>query len=64
VLGILMGFWLSQRLLARVRAVSIECERILGGDLTRRLPVTWPSASSRAWRARVIVAANLIVCLL
>jgi len=40
VLGILMGLWLSQRLLARVRAVSIECERILGGDLTRRLPVT------------------------
>lgn len=40
VLGMLMGLWLSQRLLARVRAVSIECERILGGDLTRRLPVT------------------------
>ena len=40
VLGILMGLWLSHRLLARVRAVSIECERILGGDLTRRLPVT------------------------
>ena len=39
VLGALMGFWLSRRLLARVRAVSAECERILAGDLSRRLPV-------------------------
>ncbi len=39
LLGALMGFWLSQRLLARVRAVSAECERIMAGDLSRRLPV-------------------------
>jgi signal transduction histidine kinase len=39
LLGALMGFWLSQRLLSRVRAVSHECERILAGDLSRRLPV-------------------------
>jgi signal transduction histidine kinase len=34
-----MGWWLSRRLLARVRAMSAECERILAGDLSRRLPV-------------------------
>jgi signal transduction histidine kinase len=39
LLGGLMGFWLGQRLLARVRAVSAECERIMAGDLSRRLPV-------------------------
>jgi signal transduction histidine kinase len=39
LLGALMGFWLSRRLLSRVRAVSYECERILAGDLSRRLPV-------------------------
>jgi hypothetical protein len=38
--------WLSHRLLARVRTVSVECERILGGDLTRRLPVTGESFRS------------------
>jgi signal transduction histidine kinase len=38
-----MGFWLSQRLLARVRMVSAECERILAGDLSRRLPVSGAS---------------------
>ena len=43
LLGALMGFWLSQRLLARVRAVSGECERILAGDLSRRLPVSGAS---------------------
>lgn len=40
LLGALMGLWLSRRLLARVSSVSIECERILAGDLSRRLPVT------------------------
>jgi signal transduction histidine kinase len=40
LLGALMGFWLSRRLLARVGAVSAECDRILAGDLSRRLPVT------------------------
>lgn len=39
LLGALMGFWLSRRLLARVGAVSVECERIMAGDLSRRLPV-------------------------
>jgi signal transduction histidine kinase len=39
LLGALLGFWLSQRLLARVRAVSAECDRIMAGDLSRRLPV-------------------------
>jgi signal transduction histidine kinase len=43
LLGTLMGFWLSQRLLARVRTVSGECERILAGDLSRRLPVSGAS---------------------
>ncbi len=43
LLGTLMGFWLSQRLLARVRTVSAECERILAGDLSRRLPVSGAS---------------------
>ena len=43
LLGTLMGFWLSQRLLARVRMVSAECERILAGDLSRRLPVSGAS---------------------
>jgi signal transduction histidine kinase len=40
LLGALMGLWLSRRLLARVGSVSMECERILAGDLSRRLPVT------------------------
>ncbi len=40
LLGALMGLWLSRRLLARVGEVSVECERILAGDLSRRLPVT------------------------
>lgn len=39
LLGALMGLWLSRRLLARVANVSTECERILAGDLSRRLPV-------------------------
>ena len=39
LLGALLGFWLSRRLTSRVRAVSAECERIMGGDLSRRLPV-------------------------
>lgn len=39
LLGALLGFWLSQRLMLRVRAVSAECERIMAGDLSRRLPV-------------------------
>ncbi len=43
LLGALLGFWLSQRLLARVRAVSGECARILAGDLSRRLPVSGAS---------------------
>jgi signal transduction histidine kinase len=43
LLGTLLGFWLSQRLLARVRMVSAECERILAGDLSRRLPVSGAS---------------------
>ncbi|HVY81946.1 MAG TPA: HAMP domain-containing sensor histidine kinase [Steroidobacteraceae bacterium] len=43
LLGTLMGFWLSRRLLARVRTVSGECERILAGDLSRRLPVSGAS---------------------
>lgn len=34
-----MGLWLGRRLLARVGTVSVECERILAGDLSRRLPV-------------------------
>jgi signal transduction histidine kinase len=40
ILGALMGLWFGQRLLARVRGVSVECERILAGDLSRRLPVS------------------------
>src|SRR5262245_61206132 len=40
LLGALMGLWLSRRLLARVGSVSMECERIFAGDLSRRLPVT------------------------
>ncbi|MEP7242992.1 MAG: HAMP domain-containing sensor histidine kinase [Gammaproteobacteria bacterium] len=40
LLGALMGVWLGRRLLARVGTVSVECERILAGDLSRRLPVT------------------------
>jgi len=40
LLGALMGLWLSRRLLARVGSVSMECERIMAGDLSRRLPVT------------------------
>jgi signal transduction histidine kinase len=39
LLGALLGLWLSQRLLDRVRAVSATCEGILAGDLSRRLPV-------------------------
>jgi len=39
LLGAMLGFWLSRRLMARVRAVSAECERIVAGDLSRRLPV-------------------------
>lgn len=39
VLGALLGLWLSRRLMSRVRAVSAECERIMEGDLSRRLPV-------------------------
>jgi signal transduction histidine kinase len=39
LLGALMGLWLGRRLLARVSTVSVECERILAGDLSRRLPV-------------------------
>jgi len=39
VLGALLGFWLSRRLMSRVRAVSAQCERIMEGDLSRRLPV-------------------------
>jgi signal transduction histidine kinase len=39
LLGAMLGFWLSRRLLARVGAVSAECERIMAGDLSRRLPV-------------------------
>lgn len=34
VLGALLGLWLSRRLMARVRAVSAECERIIAGDLS------------------------------
>ena len=39
LLGGLLGFWLSRRLMLRVRAMSAECELILAGDLSRRLPV-------------------------
>jgi signal transduction histidine kinase len=39
LLGAMLGLWLSRRLMARVRAVSVECGRIVAGDLSRRLPV-------------------------
>src|SRR5262249_28774461 len=39
VLGTLLGLWLSRRLMERVRAVSAECQMIVAGDLSRRLPV-------------------------
>ena len=40
LLGILLGLWLSGRLMSRVRAISLECERIMAGDLSRRLPLS------------------------
>jgi signal transduction histidine kinase len=43
LLGAFIGFWFGQGLLARVRGVSKECERILAGDLSRRLPVSGAS---------------------
>jgi signal transduction histidine kinase len=39
LLGALMGLWLSRRLMARVRAISIACQQIVAGDFARRLPV-------------------------
>jgi signal transduction histidine kinase len=39
LLGALMGLWLSNRLLARVRAIASACHQIVGGDFARRLPV-------------------------
>ena len=40
LLGASLGLWLSRRLMARVSAVSAECERIIAGDLSRRLPMS------------------------
>jgi signal transduction histidine kinase len=38
--GALAGNWLSRRLTRRVQRVADTCDAIVGGDLTRRLPVS------------------------
>ncbi|HTX23948.1 MAG TPA: HAMP domain-containing sensor histidine kinase [Steroidobacteraceae bacterium] len=38
--GVLAGSWLSRRLTRRVQRAAETCDAIIGGDLTRRLPVT------------------------
>ncbi|MGH8260050.1 MAG: HAMP domain-containing protein, partial [Steroidobacteraceae bacterium] len=37
--GVLAGSWLSRRLTRRVQRAAETCDAIVGGDLTRRLPV-------------------------
>jgi signal transduction histidine kinase len=38
--GVLAGSWLSRRLTRRVQRAAETCDAIVGGDLSRRLPVT------------------------
>jgi signal transduction histidine kinase len=38
--GVLAGSWLSRRLTRRVQRAAETCDAIVGGDLTRRLPIT------------------------
>ncbi len=38
--GVLAGSWLSRRLSRRVQRAAETCDAIVGGDLSRRLPVT------------------------
>lgn len=40
VVGVLAGSWLSRRLTVRVQRAAETCDAIVGGDLSRRLPVT------------------------
>ncbi|HXS26031.1 MAG TPA: HAMP domain-containing sensor histidine kinase [Steroidobacteraceae bacterium] len=39
LIGVLAGSWLSRRLTRRVQRAAETCDAIVGGDLTRRLPV-------------------------
>ncbi|MGH8259641.1 MAG: sensor histidine kinase, partial [Steroidobacteraceae bacterium] len=39
LVGVLAGSWLSRRLTRRVQRAAETCDAIVGGDLTRRLPV-------------------------
>jgi signal transduction histidine kinase len=38
--GVLAGSWLSRRLTRRVQRAAETCDAIVGGDLSRRLPIT------------------------
>ncbi len=40
LIGVLTGSWLSRRLTRRVQGAAETCDAIVGGDLSRRLPVT------------------------
>lgn len=40
LIGVLAGTWLSRRLTHRVQGAAQTCDAIVGGDLSRRLPVT------------------------
>ena len=40
LIGVLAGTWLSRRLTRRVQGAAQTCDAIVGGDLSRRLPVT------------------------
>jgi signal transduction histidine kinase len=40
LIGVLAGTWLSRRLTHRVQGAAETCDAIVGGDLSRRLPVT------------------------
>ncbi len=40
LVGVLTGSWLSRRLTRRVQGAAETCDAIVGGDLSRRLPVT------------------------
>lgn len=40
LVGVLAGTWLSRRLTHRVQNAAQTCDAIVGGDLSRRLPVT------------------------